>query len=249
MKISVITVCFNSELTIRNAVESFLHQSYPDREMIVIDGNSSDETVAIVNSYNSSLIKVYSEPDGGIYDAMNKGFGRFTGEAFGFLNSDDRYTDSESLARVAEGLSQFDMIFGHIRYVSRPGSRQSRGDWKSTPFTAGGFRKGWIVPHPAVYARRSVYETVGIFDTGYTIAADYDWILRALEIHGVNGGVLDAFLVDMMLGGKSSSNWRALLTNIREPLRSRQRWLESGIIDAAVFTKNLRKLKQFMPSL
>lgn len=249
MKISTIMVCYNSEETIAGAIESFLSQTHPNKELVVIDGKSTDSTLKIVKSFLQPGLEVISGKDSGIYDAMNKGLSRFSGDAFGFLNSDDRYSHPEVLSKIATSLNTADIVSGHIQYC-RDHSSDSASPirvWKSSQFNAGSFKKGWIVPHPATYATRRVYDSVGNFDTSYKIAGDYDWILRALEVNKFEHSVINDTLVYMKLGGASTSGLKALLTNSLEPLRARKKWLNSGIIDAALFYNAARKLGQLRP--
>lgn len=250
MKISTIMVCYNSEATIGGAVESFLAQSYSEKELIVIDGQSTDSTLKILQSFLQSEVKVFSGEDTGIYDAMNKGLSQFSGDAFGFLNSDDRYTHPHVLREISEALTTADIVSGNIQYCRshNSGSVSPTRIWRSTKFTSGAFKKGWIVPHPATYATRRVYETVGCFDTSYRIAGDYDWILRALEVENFQHSIIDAILVDMKLGGASTSGIKALVTNSIETLRARRRWLNSGLVDAAMVYNVVRKIRQLRPA-
>ncbi|OUS09152.1 hypothetical protein A9Q96_00290 [Rhodobacterales bacterium 52_120_T64] len=249
MKISTIMVCYNSEETIAGAIESFLAQTYRDKELVLIDGKSTDSTLEIIQSFLEPGLKVFSEKDAGIYDAMNKGLSLFSGDAFGFLNSDDRYSHPNVLSKVVESLNTADIVSGHIQYCRNHTAEpinQTR-IWKSSPFSIGSFKKGWIIPHPATYAVRQVYDCVGNFDTSYKIAGDYEWILRTLEVNNFSHGVIDDIIVDMKLGGASTSGVRALLTNSLEPLRARRKWLNSGVIDAAIFYNVIRKLAQLRP--
>lgn len=247
MKISTIMVCYNSEKTIGSAIESFLDQKYVDKELIIIDGNSSDKTQSIIQSFSCPEIVIFSEPDDGIYDAMNKGLERFSGDAFGFLNSDDRYNHENVLGEIASSLEQADIVSGHLRYVQDHKTPKTRRVWHSKPFKKGAFKRSWIVPHPATYATRKVYELTGKFDTFYRIAGDYDWILRALEIHDCRHSIIDDVIIDMKLGGVSTSGLRALFTNSLEPLRARQRWLGAGYVDLALLSNISKKIGQLRP--
>jgi glycosyltransferase involved in cell wall biosynthesis len=244
MLISVITVCYNAQATIARTVESFLAQDYPQREMVVIDGASSDRTVAIVESYASPLIRVHSERDKGIYDAMNKGLTLYRGEAFGFLNSDDRFHDARALGRIAEGLARADIVSGTLHFVrAHDGSTPVR-IWRPQAHRPGAFARGYSLPHPTTYARRRVHETVGGFDASLRSAGDYDWLLRALEIEGFTHRTLDAVIADMQVGGESTAGLRALLQNSRELIAVRRRRLGSGPVDLALVMNLAAKLGQ-----
>ncbi len=246
MKISTIMVCRNAMETIGGAVESFLAQDHPDKELVVVDGASTDRTVAVLEGYKSPEISVLSELDKGIYDAMNKGLARFSGDAFGFLNADDRYHDSTALSRIAEGLAGADMVSGHLHFVSAHDGSPPARVWRASTFKPGGFRRGWAPAHPVTYAMRDVFEKVGMFDATYAAAGDYDWLLRALEIERVRYATIDAVLVDMALGGVSTRGIGANIRNARETSRARQTRLGSGPVDLAMLYGPLRKLDQVL---
>jgi glycosyltransferase involved in cell wall biosynthesis len=244
MKISVITVCYNAEKTVRHTVESFLSQTHADREMLIIDGMSKDRTLEIVRSYQSPLIKIHSEKDNGIYDAMNKGLKLYTGDAVGLLNADDIYHNTNSLALIAQGLSQSPIVTGGTNMVSDHVSGTINRVWQPEAFKLGAFLTGYMPPHPSTYALREVYDQVGGFDTSYTICADYEWMIRAMEIHRFRVLVLDQVLTHMMLGGASTSGLKSSLVNLRETSRARQKWLGSGAIDAAMVAKAWGKMRR-----
>lgn len=248
MKISVVTVCFNAARTIAYTLESFFAQDYPDKELIVVDGASRDDTLAIVHRFAGDDMKVVSEPDRGIYDAMNKGFALFTGDAVGFLNADDRYKDRRVLTEIAEGLAAADIVHGNIDYVSDHRSARVTRRWRNTPHRPGAFATGWMPAHPSFYVRREVVEAVGDFDLGYPIASDYDYMLRAMELHRFRQAFIERPLIDMMQGGTSNAGIRAYLAANLEALRSRRKWLDAGVVDRAFFAKPLRKVGQFVDS-
>lgn len=244
MKISVIMASFNSEATIGGSIESFLAQDYPDRELLVIDGASRDRTAEIAASYRSPLISVVSEPDKGIYDGMNKGLARMTGEAFGFLNSDDRYHAADVLSLVAEGLQNAPIVTGSLRFVRNHDGSPPVRIWRAERYVPGAFRRGWSLPHPTTYARREVRDAVGEFDISNRSAGDYDWLMRALEVSGFAHAVLDETLVDMMTGGESTRSLGAVFRNSMEMLRARQLRLGAGPVDIALFRNIIRKINQ-----
>lgn len=244
MKISVIMAAWNSEATIATAVQSFLDQDYPNRELIVVDGASHDRTCGIVKSFNSPLITLSSEPDKGIYDAMNKGLSRVTGDVFGCLNSDDRYARKDSLSLIAAAIAHADLVSGTLHFVrEHDGSRHVRR-WVPTPHRKGAYATGYTLPHPTTYAKREVLERVGTFSTRYRSASDYDWLMRALEVEGFRHAVIDAVLVDMRLGGESTGGMRSLINNAREMLAIRRERIGSGMIDMALFLNLAKKLRQ-----
>ena len=246
MKISVVTACFNSAKTIAYAVESFLRQRHSDKELIVVDGASTDDTLSIVRSFGADDLVVISRPDRGPYDAMNSGLAAFRGDAVGFLNSDDRFKDEHSLSTFAGALEDADIAYGNLDFVSDHESCRVVRRWRSTPFHKRAFANGWMPPHPTFYARRKVIDAVGRFDLRYRIAADYDFMLRAMELHDFRSAFIDRVLVDMMQGGDSTSGMRAYVISNFESLYSRRVWLDAGPIDRAFVAKPLRKLTQFV---
>ncbi len=250
MKISVVTVAWNAAATIRHAIDSFLAQTWRDAEMLVIDGDSRDGTADIARGYNDARIRVISEPDRGIYDAMNKGLRLHTGEAVGFLNADDRYHDATVLEAVADALETHEAVCGNLDFVRDHDTRQVVRRWRGTTFRPGAFRRGWMPAHPTFYVRRAIADRVGAFDTTMEIASDYEFMLRALELpedgETVRCAFLDRVMVDMMAGGTSTVGWRAYVRGNLESLKVRRRWLNSGLVDYALVAKPLRKVKQWV---
>lgn len=246
MKISVLTICFNAAGTIRRTIESFLEQDYRNREMIVVDGASTDGTAEMAHRYERDGVRVVSEPDRGMYDALNKGLALYGGGAFGALNADDAYHDRAALSRIAEGLTRADIVHGDLDFVADHVGRRVVRRWRAVDRPGGGFRTGWMPAHPTFYVRRAVAERVGRFDLGLGMAADYDWMLRAVELHGFTIARVDGVLVDMQQGGMSTSGLRAHLAHNIDALRSRRKWLDAGLVDYAAIAKPARKLRQFL---
>ncbi len=244
MKISVVTVCFNSESTIANTIRSFLSQSHPDKEMVVVDGLSRDRTVEIVRSFGAPEISIVSEKDRGTYDAMNKGLDRYTGDAVGFLNSDDTYHDDQVLARIAAALENADASFGDVLMVADHVGKRPVRTWRGSPYRRGIFHWGWMPPHPTFYARRSLVDAVGRFRLDYKISADYDFMLRALELRPVRAEYIPHILVDFMVGGTSTAGWRAVWRNNVECLNSRRQYLGAWPVDPAFVLKPASKIFQ-----
>lgn len=246
MKISVLTVAYNSAATIAWTIESFLSQEHSEKEMILIDGASRDDTVDIVRSFGSDEITIISEPDTGMYDALNKGLRVYSGDAVGVLNSDDTYHDGQALTRIAEGLATSDIVQGHLDFVENHAGKKVVRRWRSKTRPSRGFRTGWMPAHPTFYVRRAVADKVGWFDLSLKTASDYDWMLRAVELHEHSIGDIDHVLIDMQLGGKSTAGLGAYVVHNLEALKARQRWLHSGLVDYALVAKPARKLGQFL---
>lgn len=246
MKISVLTACRNAAATIGYTLDSFFAQTYPHRELVVVDGASTDATLDIVRSYPQEKIRLVSAPDGGMYDALNKALRLYSGDAFGVLNADDAYHDETALSRVAAALAGADIVHGHLDFVKDHASKTVTRRWRATPRPAGGFRTGWMPAHPTFYVRRAVAERVGSFDLSLTTAADYDWMLRAVELTGCSMALVDHVLVDMMQGGRSTSGLSAHIRHNLEARRSRRRWLQAGPVDFALLAKPVRKIGQIV---
>lgn len=246
MRISVVTVCWNAASTIGEALESFFAQTHADKELLVIDGASTDDTLQVVRSFAREGVTIVSEPDRGLYDAMNKGLASFRGDAVGFLNADDRFHDADALAAVAASLAEADICYGDLDYVGGVRRDQVVRRWRSTPWRKGGFRRGWMPAHPTFYCRRSVVEAVGSFDLRYRVAADYDFMLRALEVCDFKAARIDRVLIDMGAGGLSTTGIGARVRHNLEALESRRRWLGAGLVDYALFAKPLGKASQIV---
>jgi glycosyltransferase len=244
MKVSVVTVSRNSAATIGLTIRSFLKQRHPDKELLVVDSCSTDGTVAIVQSFDADNIKLISEADSGIYDAMNKGLRLFTGEAIGFLNSDDTFRSEDSLSLIAEGLAEADIVYGDLYIVTDHHTKRVFRTWKAGGFSASSLGSGWMPPHPTFYIRRKVAETIGEFDLRYQVASDYDYMLRAMFLHRHKINYVPRFLVDYQLGGISSGSLRGIVTGNLECLDSRRRHLKTPAVDRAFFLRPVRRLLQ-----
>ena len=217
MKISVVTVCYNSVKTIADTLNAVAMQTYADIEHLVIDGASKDGTVEMVRSHANPQIRLISEPDKGIYDAMNKGLAQATGEVVGFLNSDDFYVDAAVLAKIANAFQDpaVDACYADMVYVTQDNSRVVRY-WKSKPFAKGDFAKGWCPAHPTFYVRKSVIERLGLFDQSYKLAADVEFMMRYLERAQVRAAYIPDVLVRMRLGGATNQSWKNIVLQNKE---------------------------------
>lgn len=210
MKVSVITVTWNSEATLRDTLESVLRQTYHDFEHIVVDGGSKDGTMVLVREYEpryEGRLKYVSEPDKGIYDAMNKGIRMATGDVVGLLNSDDFYTSDDVLATVAATLKNdsLDAVYGDIHFVNDGDLKKCVRYYSSRPFRRWWMRFGFMPAHPSFYCRREVYMKYGTFDISYKVAADFECLLRLIFIHRTKIKYLPLDFVTMRTGGASTS--------------------------------------------
>ncbi len=217
MKVSVITVCLNSVKTIEETLRSVQSQNHTDIEHIVIDGGSVDGTVEILKAYKDSIYKFISEPDEGIYDAMNKGIKLATGDMVGFLNSGDFYADKNVIGRIVEvtKVNNVDCCYGDLEYVAKNNPSKTVRRWKSQPYQSELFKKGWHPPHPTFFAKKIIFDKYGGFDVNYDIGADYELMLRFLEKHHINSCYIPSVLVKMRTGGKSNKNlWQIIKANM-----------------------------------
>ena len=246
IKISVITAVFNSRETISAALDSVLGQSGANVELVVIDGGSTDGTLEILRSYADRLSVLVSEPDGGIYDALNKGIQRSSGDVLGFLHSDDLFADAGVLSRIAAAFADpgVGAVYGDLLYVRKDNPDQAVRYWRSGAFSDRRLGWGWMPPHPTLYVRRDLYERHGLFDTSFRIAADYDFVLRLLGKGRVGVHYLPEVLVKMRMGGVSNRSLRNLLRKSSEDLKALKKNNVGGW--GALIWKNLSKLPQFL---
>ncbi len=208
MKISIITVCYNSEKHIKTAIESVVNQTYKNIEYIVVDGASKDRTVDIIKSYGDKITKMVSEPDKGIYDAMNKGFQMATGDYLAVINSDDFYISNDAIENVVNELNkkQTDSLFADLIYVEENNTDKQVRYWKSNKFVKGSFKKGWHPAHPTFFVKNEIYKKFGYFDLSFKLAADFELMLRFLEKHQISSCYLPKPIIKMRLGGATNKN-------------------------------------------
>jgi glycosyltransferase involved in cell wall biosynthesis len=246
MTVSIITVVYNGADTIAEAIESVLGQTYPDIEYIIIDGASTDGTQDIVARYGNRISQFVSEPDRGLYDAMNKGIERATGEIIGILNADDLYRHSDVISRIVETFRQqeADAVYGDLVYAPREAPDRVMRYWEAGTYIPGAFLRGWMPPHPTFFVRAHVYRQHGYFTTALKSAADYELMLRFVHKHQIQVAYLNEVIVVMRLGGVSNSS---LSNRLRANREDRAAWQMNGI-KPGLFTlwlKPLRKIGQF----
>lgn len=245
LKISVITVSFNSGATIEATIKSVAYQNYPNIEYIVVDGLSSDDTLEIVNKYSHVITKVISEKDTGIYDAMNKGISLASGDIVGILNSDDVYAGPQVLEKVVASFQEcgVDALFADLVYVRPHNLGRVVRYFSGAGFSPDKFAWGWMPPHPTFFVRRELYERYGSFRTDYKIAADYELTARFLARHKVRYTYLPEVLVRMRTGGASTRNLQSNWILNREILRAcSDNGISTNIMK--VYSKYFRKVMQ-----
>lgn len=225
IKISVITATWNSGATLRDTLESVLRQTYPDIEHLVVDGGSTDDTMTLVREYEpryNGRLRYVSEPDKGIYDAMNKGIRMATGDVVGILNSDDFYTSDDVLERVAEEMekAEVDAVYGDVHYVNVSDLTRCVRYYSSKPFRRCWMRLGFMPAHPSFYCRRDVYVNYGDFDISYKVAADFENLLRLIFVNRIRTVYVQKDFVTMRTGGASSSGLRSHKSIMRDHLQA-----------------------------
>ena len=245
MYLSIITAVRNGAETLPGCIESVRSQTVP-AEHIIIDGASTDGTFDVIAKYRSSIAKVISEPDKGIYDALNKGIRLASGDVIGILHGDDSYAHDKVLELIVGVFEKqkVDSCYGDLVYVYRRDINKVMRYWKSSTYAPGKFRKGWMPPHPTFFVKREIYEKYGLFNTNFRIAADYELMLRLLEKHGISTYYLPEVLIKMRLGGASNKSLKNLFIKSSEDYKAwKANDLNGGLY--TIFLKNFTKIPQF----
>lgn len=246
MTISIITATYNSATTLHDTLQCVQEQDYPQIEHIVVDGASKDNTLEIASSF-PHISRICSEPDHGIYDAMNKGIHMVGGDVIGILNSDDFYTHPQVLSHVMAHLEQTgaDVLYADLEYVQPLQTDRVIRMWKAGVYRHGRFLRGWMPPHPTMFVRRKVYEKFGAFNTYLRFSADYEWMLRVLHRHRVSVCYLPEVIVRMRAGGVSNANLR---NRWRANQEDRLAWQVNGLKPRfyTTYMKPLSKLGQYL---
>lgn len=246
MKISVITISYNAADTIEDTITSVLQQDFENLEYIVIDGASTDGTVELVNKYKDRISRFISEPDKGVYDAMNKGLAYATGDVVAILNADDTYAHQGVLSLVMKTFveTQSQTCYGDLIYVERVPPHSTKRTWIAGKSSPRAFLNGWMPPHPAFFVKREVYEKYGNFDLRFKTSADYELILRFLYKNGVSTVYINEVLVKMKVGGQSNISIKNRLRANRE---DRLAWKVNGLTPGrlTLTKKPFLKIRQF----
>ena len=227
MKISIITVVFEAKAFLKDAIDAVLSQTYPDIEYIIIDGGSKDGSLEIIKSYGDKIHHIISEPDEGIYDAMNKGISKATGDIIGFLNSDDFYSNSKAISTIAEAFhDHVDAVYADLDYVSNQNKNKIIRAWRSGEYSGRKFYNGWMPPHPTFFVRREVYEKFGGYNTSLKSSADYELMLRFILKHKITLSYIPEVVVKMRVGGQSNRNFS---NRIKAHFEDRKVWKLNGL--------------------
>ncbi|MDQ3108811.1 MAG: glycosyltransferase [Bacteroidota bacterium] len=246
MKISVITASFNNADTIADTIRSVIAQDYAEIEYIIIDGNSTDDTLKIIEEFKTNISKIISEKDNGIYFALNKGIELATGDVIAFLHADDIFADPEVLSKVMQLFREknVESVYGDLHYVDRIDTKKIIRNWRSGEYSHGLFLKGWMPPHPSFFLRKEIYKKFGTFNTSFRSAADYELMLRMLHKNKISTAYLPEVIVKMRVGGVSNASMKNRVKANREDKRA---WEVNGLKPGLLtfIRKPLSKIKQY----
>ncbi|MDH6018063.1 glycosyltransferase family 2 protein [Vibrio splendidus] len=246
MKVSIITATFNSSKTILDTLNSLNVQTYSDIEYIIIDGASSDNTISVIKENCDRVAMIVSEPDKGIYDALNKGISAATGDIVGFLHSDDLFAYPDAIKELVETLERngTQAVYADLEYVSKKDTSKVIRKWRSGCFEQQKLRYGWMPPHPTFFMKRDLYVKHGMFDLNLKIAADYDSLLRYLWSNDVTASYLPKVVTKMRVGGASNRSLKNIIEKTKEDIQAlrnnRLFW------PSALLVKNVSKISQFI---
>jgi glycosyltransferase len=245
MKISIITVVFNNKNKISIAIDSVVKQTNADIEYIVVDGGSSDDTPAVVNSYGTKVSKFICEPDKGIYDAINKGILISTGEVVGLLHSDDIFGNEQIISMITEVFDNTgaDGVYGDLLYVNKENLNKVIRYWKSGPFKTSMLNRGWMPPHPTLFLKRKIFDNYGLYDTGFKISSDYDFMLRIMSRPELKFEYLPQIITRMRVGGASNRSLKNIIRKSKEDLQALRKNNAGGW--SVLLMKNFSKIGQF----
>jgi len=243
LKVSVITAVFNGAKTIQDCIKSVSGQIYPNIEHIIIDGGSTDGTLEVIKRYTEKRVNIVSEPDNGIYDALNKGIRQASGEVIGLLYSDDFYAHDRVIEKVADIFMKYniDSCYGDLQYVDKNNPDKVIRYWKSSQYRHGKFKYGWMPPHSTFFVKKEIYNKYGYFNTNFKIAADYELMLRFLEKHKISTYYTPEVFIKMRIGGTSNRNIKNLIIKSNEDYRA---WKVNNLNGGfyTILLKNLCKI-------
>lgn len=246
MKVSIITATYNSSRTIIDTLKSLEEQTYNNIEYIIIDGASKDNTLDVIKNNCSRVSTIISEPDNGIYDALNKGINAATGDIVGFLHSDDLFAYPKAIEDIVKSISEnnTDAIYADLQYVDKDNIHSIVRYWKSGEYNINKVKDGWMPPHPTFYMKRECYQQFGLFDLKFKISADYDSLLRYLYLNNISMSYLPKVTIKMRVGGASNRDMKNIILKTTEDItalkNSQIPWFQ------ALANKNLSKIPQFI---
>lgn len=245
MKVSLITATFNSSNYISDCLRSINNQNYNDIEHIVVDGGSTDSSVNLVKSNSIHLKHLVSEPDRGLYDALNKGLNFASGDIVGFIHSDDFLSSDNIIDEIVKEFkkNKIDGLYGDLVYINKKENKKVIRYWKSKSFEFKILHKGWMPPHPTLFLKKSVYKKHGLFDLNYSISADYDFMLRILSDKSLKFGYLPKVITKMRVGGESNRSLKNIILKIKEDYMIIKKNNVGNFL--TLIRKNTSKIKQF----
>jgi glycosyltransferase involved in cell wall biosynthesis len=247
LKISIITITYNSEKTVEDTIKSVVSQDFPNVEYLIIDGLSKDKTLQVVNKYSAYIDKVVSEKDKGLYDALNKGIKHATGEVIGMLHSDDVYANNQVLSKVAQQFAidpTLEAVYADLVFVDRENTDKVLRTWKSGAYKEDAFKQGWMPPHPTFFVKKSVYERLGGFNLDLKLSADYELMLRFIHKEKIKIAYLPEIIVKMRMGGISNTSF---FVKLKANMEDKLAWKLNGVKPGWFTTirKPLKKLSQY----
>jgi glycosyltransferase len=248
MKVSIITATWNSESTIEDTILSVVRQTYQNYEHIIIDGNSSDRTLSIIKNIGNEKIKIISENDNGIYDALNKGINNAKGDVIGFLHSDDIFYDDSVIKNMVDTFrnTNCNAVYGNLEYVDKNNIHKVIRYWKSKDFNKKSVLRGWMPPHTTFYMDKDSYLKHGNFDLNYKISSDYESMLRYILNGNINCQYIDKTLIKMRVGGASNKNFKSIVTKTKEDISIMKKFYINPV--RGILYKNFSKIRQFILS-
>jgi len=245
MKVSIITITYNSAATVEDTLRSVVNQDYPNIEYLIIDGKSKDNTLQIVDKYKDKITKVVSEKDKGLYDALNKGIALASGEIVGMLHSDDLYASNQVISDIVktfESNPEAEGVYADLVFVDRNDINKITRTWESGDYEEGDFLNGWMPPHPTFFVRKECYERFGGFNTTLRLSADYELMLRMIHKNKIKLAYLPKVVVKMRMGGVSNVSF---FVRLKANIEDKMAWKLNGI-KPGIFTRFLKPASKIM---
>ena len=245
MKVSIITITYNSAATVEDTLKSVVNQDYPNIEYLIIDGKSKDSTLQIVDKYKDKITRIVSEKDKGLYDALNKGIGLATGDIVGMLHSDDLYASNHVISDIVktfENNKDAEGVYADLVFVDRNDINKTTRTWESGDYEEGDFLNGWMPPHPTFFVKKECYERYGVFNTTLRLSADYELMLRMIHKNKIKLAYLPKVVVKMRMGGVSNVSF---FVRLKANIEDKMAWKLNGI-KPGLFTRFLKPASKIM---
>jgi glycosyltransferase involved in cell wall biosynthesis len=245
MKVTIITITYNSAATLEDTLRSVVNQDYPNIEYLIIDGKSKDNTLQIVDKYKDKITKVVSEKDKGLYDALNKGIALATGDIVGMLHSDDLYESNHVVSDIVKTFEKnpsADGVYADLVFVERNDINKVTRTWESGDYEEGDFLSGWMPPHPTFFVKKECYERFGGFNTSLRLSADYELMLRMIHKNKIKLAYLPKVVVKMRMGGVSNVS---LFVRLKANIEDKMAWKLNGM-KPKLFTRFLKPASKIM---